>query len=481
MFFLKRKKDFFASLSLVFLAISVVLGGHFVTSERDYDLRGRASDEGVVRIAITGDGHYGANGTSGVHYEERHRRMINWLNAEASGKGLDFVVFNGDLVHNDVRFIPPVKDWYDKLDVPYYVNHGNHDMGDWDKWEEFWGTGYNHDFEYEGYGFVFLGTGYENRRKHYSETMWDYDFLVDASQYYIKQGKPVFVITHISFDHHEYGGNYDGVYGPEAQKYHDYIRSEPMIKLAIFSHAHSRRNVRSYDDQFYAYSGHFAQRPSLDDAPMGYTILEIKKDSGDFLSCWVNGKTQGRVCYDPSKPAEGSLSCVSSDEESITLVGYYKNSINTTLFENNIPLTTGYGNEVAETEFTRENLSPDTSYTYSLMDGRKTQSPPIAEVTCKTKGGDDSPPPVGCSTNADCRREPPYEVCHGEVCLVGDVNNDGSVAPKDFVAFKEDFVAFKTKGWNDSLVRSDFDQDGSISMKDYGVFVRSYRIYNGIL
>ncbi len=85
---------------------------------------------------------------------------------------------------------------------------------------------------------------------------------------------------------------------------------------------------------------------------------------------------------------------------------------------------------------------------------------------------------VGCTIDEDCSSEAPYEICFDEVCLKGDVNNDGSIGMGDFSAFKEDYISFVQDGWDESLKRSDFNIDERISMVDYSLFVLSYRIFN---
>ena len=84
----------------------------------------------------------------------------------------------------------------------------------------------------------------------------------------------------------------------------------------------------------------------------------------------------------------------------------------------------------------------------------------------------------GCTTDADCSTEPPYEICFDEVCLKGDVNNDGEINMSDFSDFKEDYISFVLEGWDVSLERSDFNVDETVSLSDYGIFVQSYRTVN---
>ena len=84
-----------------------------------------------LRFAIASDGHYGQKNTEFIAL---HQQMLQWLNAEKTGRGLDFSFINGDLYHNDKTVVPDLKKHWDQLSMPYYVSHGNHDHGleaDW--------------------------------------------------------------------------------------------------------------------------------------------------------------------------------------------------------------------------------------------------------------------------------------------------------------------------------------------------------------
>ncbi len=87
---------------------------------------------------------------------------------------------------------------------------------------------------------------------------------------------------------------------------------------------------------------------------------------------------------------------------------------------------------------------------------------------------------IGCKVDADCRKVAPYEICFQEICLRGDVNNDGKIGAEDFKLLKADTIEFYKSGWKQGLRRSDFNIDDRISLHDYSWFVVSYRIYNGL-
>ena len=121
---------------------------------------------------------------------------------------------------------------------------------------------------------------------------------------------------------------------------------------------------------------------------------------------------------------------------------------------------------------------PGSGGTYNKVEFFKEGS---SSVACWVKRAEDVLPPEGeCESDADCRRQSPYEICFKNECLLGDVNNDGSIDGSDFAEFKKDFVVFKQSGWGESLKRSDFNIDNRLSMADYSIFVRSYRLFNNI-
>ena len=80
----------------------------------------KSQDQGTVtkpllRFAIASDGHFGQEDTDYIRF---HNEIIDWINSEKAGKGLDFMVFNGDLVHNDPGLLPELKTFYDRLEMP---------------------------------------------------------------------------------------------------------------------------------------------------------------------------------------------------------------------------------------------------------------------------------------------------------------------------------------------------------------------------
>ena len=68
-----------------------------------------------LRFAIASDGHYGEPKTD---YKTTHANIITWLNQEHKRNALDFVIFNGDLVHDQPALLKELRsDYLSKLSV----------------------------------------------------------------------------------------------------------------------------------------------------------------------------------------------------------------------------------------------------------------------------------------------------------------------------------------------------------------------------
>jgi len=109
-----------------------------------------------LRFAIASDGHYGQAGTN---YKEDHENIVQWINEAHSTNALDFVIFNGDLVHDRPELLTEVKETYfSKLQVPFYAIPGNHDLADAALWKSVFGYEDNYSFKKNDVGFILANT-----------------------------------------------------------------------------------------------------------------------------------------------------------------------------------------------------------------------------------------------------------------------------------------------------------------------------------
>ncbi len=109
-----------------------------------------------LRFALASDIHYGQAGTD---YVLHTGNMVKWLNEDHSKNHLDFVIINGDLVHNQPALLPEIKKNYlDKLSVPYHTIPGNHDFADAQVWKNVFGYEDKYFFEHDDIAFVLANT-----------------------------------------------------------------------------------------------------------------------------------------------------------------------------------------------------------------------------------------------------------------------------------------------------------------------------------
>ncbi len=110
-----------------------------------------------LRFIVASDGHFGQPDTD---FTGMHTQLMKSINAEEQ---VDFVVFNGDLIHDDPALMPQVKLFYDTLKSPYYVTRGNHDRVAEGEWTKIWGNPENHAFQAkDGSGVILLNCSNED-------------------------------------------------------------------------------------------------------------------------------------------------------------------------------------------------------------------------------------------------------------------------------------------------------------------------------
>lgn len=212
----------------------------------------------TLRFAVASDGHFGELGTD---FQRFHNEMIGWLNDELDGKGLDLVIFNGDLVHDRPELLWELKPFYDRLRVPYFVVKGNHDKASPELWQKVWGYGENFDFSRGEYGFILATTSDETGAYLCPDVDW---IRAALERHRDKQG--VFVFLHIS----QHGLTKHAVECPELL---NLLRETPNVKTVFHGHDHDLDNVIYTHEKAFFYSGHMGG--SWGTNYRGYRIVEI--------------------------------------------------------------------------------------------------------------------------------------------------------------------------------------------------------------
>lgn len=217
-----------------------------------------------LRFAIASDGHYGQPGTD---YKKYHEDIVQWLNHEHSSKPLNFVIINGDLVHDRPDLLAEVKkDHYDKLKVPFYALPGNHDHADTALWQSVFGYADNYAIEKNGVGFVLANTSNVEGKYLCPDNVFLKKEL-DAH----KNLKTVFVILHIP----------PHFWVPESpfvecadtlQLLHNY----PNVKAVFHGHDHSLDSVFYTNKLPHFFDAHIGGNWGT--TYRGYRIVEVGED-----------------------------------------------------------------------------------------------------------------------------------------------------------------------------------------------------------
>ncbi|NVJ85828.1 MAG: metallophosphoesterase [Algoriphagus sp.] len=196
--------------------------------------------ETKFKFITASDGHFGQPNTD---FETSHQKLIEALNRE---KDVDFVVFNGDLIHDDPTLMPEVKKVYDQVQHPYFVTRGNHDRVTTSEWDSIWNQPANFsEVHQEELGMLLLNCS--NEAGDY--LCADMDFAKEKLDSF--QDLPhVAVFIHIS-------QNEWTRHGIDCKDFMDLVSSYPNVRGIFHGHDHDVDGVMLYKKKPFLWSGHF--------------------------------------------------------------------------------------------------------------------------------------------------------------------------------------------------------------------------------
>lgn len=236
-----------------------------------------ANDTLLCRMAIASDGHYGQPGTD---YEMHHEQMVEWINAEKKTKGIDFAFINGDMFHNDALFIDEVKGKWDKLTMPYYISHGNHDETSEEHWQRVWKLPWHYAFEHKGIGIIVLNTADDKGNYICPDIAWA---KAQLEKYALK--KQVFVFMHIT----PFKWTKGGIDCPAIVELFD---KQKNLKAIFHGHDHDQDDIKINNGRYYFFDSHIAGNWGT--PYHGYRIVEVFK-SGKILTYQMNAAANLQV------------------------------------------------------------------------------------------------------------------------------------------------------------------------------------------
>jgi len=233
----------------------------FLLSCRNQNVRNRNSDM-VLRFAVASDGHYGQQDTD---YKGNYDLLISNFNREFAGKGLDFVVLNGDIFYNDPKYLPEVKKVLNGLKMPFYPVRGNHDRATEKDWEKVWGISGNYDFEMDNYAVILASTSDTSGAYLCADNEWLWDRL---DHYQSKKG--VFVFMHITPK--KWTGH--GVDCPEIS---NALEAHSNVLAVFQGHDHDEDAMKVSNGIPWYFDGHFGGG-CWGTGYRGYRVVEVLKN-----------------------------------------------------------------------------------------------------------------------------------------------------------------------------------------------------------
>lgn len=192
-----------------------------------------------LKFITASDGHWGQPNTD---FETSHRNLIEAIHRE---KDVDFVVFNGDLIHDEPTLLPEVKKVYSQLQIPNYVTRGNHDRVSPEDFERIMGQATNFSFQTKESGIILLDCS--NEKGEY--LCANLDFAKSKLEEYASLSN-VFVFVHIS-------QNDWTRHGVPCTDFLNLLTSYPNVRATFHGHDHDVDGQMIYRKKPFLWSGHF--------------------------------------------------------------------------------------------------------------------------------------------------------------------------------------------------------------------------------
>jgi len=223
-----------------------------------------------LRFALASDIHYGQPKTD---FALNTGNMVKWLNDDHAKNHLDFVIINGDLVHDRPDLLPEIKDNYlDKLNVPYYTIPGNHDLADGQVWKNVFGYDDKYIVDKGDIAFVFANTA--NTKGGY--VCPDNAFIKSSLDKFADK-KVVFVILHIP---PVLWMKSEATIFLDCPDTISLLHTYPNVKAAFHGHDHNLDGVRNTGKLLHFFDSHIGGSWGTD--YRGYRIVEVDENNAIY-------------------------------------------------------------------------------------------------------------------------------------------------------------------------------------------------------
>ncbi|MFP1929518.1 metallophosphoesterase family protein [Lonsdalea quercina] len=214
-----------------------------------------------TRIVVASDGHYGQENTA---YDHNFTHLVKEVNAFNAENPVDFLVFNGDLIHNEPRFLGPARAHLDRLDMPYFVTRGNHDRVTEEAWVAQFHQPFNHSRVWRNDAFLFMDTSDLTGTYRCPDLSWLNEKLDQQ-----KDRDGIYLFMHIN----PVGAAKSSV---QCETIASILSAYPNVKAVFNGHDHNRDEVLTRHHIPYIFDGHVGGNWGKN--YLGYRVIEINHD-----------------------------------------------------------------------------------------------------------------------------------------------------------------------------------------------------------
>jgi Icc protein len=251
------RREFIKGLSV---GAGLLIGGSFqkLSAAEIFSLRNKVK----LRFLVASDSHYGQPDTD---YEGMLDEFLKHANGFHQSQPFDFCVINGDIIHDEPRFMPEAKQKYDALKMPYYVTKGNHDKISNEAWNFIWQMPVNHQVNIKNNGVILVTTSNENG-DYLSPDLAYLKWQLDASTGL----KNVFLFVHIPQTKRTNNGI-------DTPAFFELLENYPNVKAIFHGHEHDQDGVSIKVDKPFIFDSHIGGSWGTD--YRGFRVVELLKDN----------------------------------------------------------------------------------------------------------------------------------------------------------------------------------------------------------
>ncbi|MFY0252464.1 metallophosphoesterase family protein [Chitinophaga sp. 30R24] len=226
----------------------------------------------IFRFAVASDWHFGEPNTPS---EQNFQDLKTAFDRYQQHNHCEFLVFNGDIIHNDPALLPGAVTRLKQLHPRLFVTHGNHDMVAPEIWEQAWGHPLHHDVVI-GNQVLLLGNTADEKGTYLCP---DVDWFARKLEQY-KTADNIFIFLHITPV--KWTDN-----GLDCPEFKALIQKYPNIRAIFNGHDHDQDNVKMLEGSKipFLFDGHVGGSWGV--GYHGFRVVELKED-GSILSFIMN-------------------------------------------------------------------------------------------------------------------------------------------------------------------------------------------------